>query len=363
MTLRHLLFTGATALLLAGCAKQAADEVESETVVPVTVEAASTGTIRATLDVTGTVTPAPGADMLVVAPEAARITEIPKAEGDRVAKGDVLVRFEIPSLTADVATRRAEVTRAEARLANARAAQARARELFDRGVAARKEVEDADREFAEAQAGVTEAGATLAASENAAARMTVRATFDGIVAKRMHNPGDLVEAAASDPVLRLVDPRRLEVTAAIPVSDVPRVVLGAGARMAAPAGDASASLKVISRPASVDANTATVPVRLAYAAPTALPVGTPVQIQIDAEEHRDVVLVPAAAVVHEGNETAVFVMKDNKAERRMVTLGIENGMRAEVRAGVKSGEHVIVTGQAGLPDGATIAVSSQPQDK
>ena len=41
-------------------------------------------------------------------------------------------------------------------------------------------------------------------------RATVRATFDGVVAKRMHNPGDLVEATSGDPVLRIIDPRRLE---------------------------------------------------------------------------------------------------------------------------------------------------------
>ena len=40
--------------------------------------------IRSTITVTGTVTAAPDADQLVVAPQAARIAEIPRAEGDRV---------------------------------------------------------------------------------------------------------------------------------------------------------------------------------------------------------------------------------------------------------------------------------------
>ena len=46
---------------------------------------------------TAIVTPAPGADLVVTAPEAARIAEMPHAEGERVRKGDLLVRFDIPT--------------------------------------------------------------------------------------------------------------------------------------------------------------------------------------------------------------------------------------------------------------------------
>ena len=96
------------AAVLAGCARAAPEEVESETVVPVVTEPAQRGSIRAVIHATGTITPAPGADLIVIAPEAARIAEIPKAEGDRVRRGDLLVRFEIPSLTSEIATRRAD---------------------------------------------------------------------------------------------------------------------------------------------------------------------------------------------------------------------------------------------------------------
>lgn len=342
---------------IAACSRDTVEEVTSDTVVPVTTEAAAVGTIRATLTVTGTVTAAPGADLLVIAPEPARIAEIPKAEGEQVRRGDVLVRFEIPSYTADVASKRGELARAHARLENARAAQTRAHDLFDRGIAARKEVEAADRELADAQAGVTEAEATLGASQTSAARATIRATFDGVVAKRAHNPGDSVEAAAGDPVLRVVDPKRLEVTASIPVADVERIAIGASARLVSPNGGAPATLKVVSRPAAVDANTAAAPVRLAFISPTGIPIGAPVQVTIEGEEHRGVVLVPAAAVTHEGEEAAVFVVNGETAQRRVVTLGITDGAHAEIRSGVKAGDAVIVTGQAGLPDGAAITLA------
>jgi membrane fusion protein, multidrug efflux system len=347
----------------AACGRKSAEEVESETVVPVTIEPAATGSIRASITATGTVTAAPGADQVVIAPQPSRIIEIPKAEGDRVNAGDVLVRFEIPSLRSDVASHNAELTRAQARLENARAAQTRAHDLFERGVAARKEVEDADRELADAQAGLAEARATLNAAETSAGLATVRARFSGVVARRYHNAGELVDATAADPVIRIVDPRRLEVTAAVPIPDVPRIIVGAAGHMKNPAGEGVIALKVVSRPAAVDEGTATVPIRMSFAANDVAPVGTPVQVTIDAEEHKNVVIVPTQAVIREADDTAVFVANGEKAERRTVTLGLSDADRTEIKSGIKAGDPVIVKGQAGLPDGARITTAAEKPEK
>lgn len=348
----------ALASVVGSCGSQGTEEVETETIVPVKVAVAHVGAVRAVIRATGVVTPAPGADFVVTAPEAARIIEMPRAEGDRVRRGDLLVRFEIPSLGAEAATKSADVERAEARLQNARAAQARARDLFERGVGARKDMEDADRELAEAQAALKEAQAGRAASATLAGRAIVRAPFDGVIARRTKNPGDLVDPSAAEPLLRVVDPHRLEVQASVPVADVPRVEPNANARASVSSGIQLESLKVISRPAAVEPGTGSAPVRLAFIAPTKLAVGTPVQISIEAETHANAVLVPAAAIVHEGDESAVFVVgTDNKAHRHVVTLGISDGEQAEVTSGVKSGDRVVVSGQNGLPDGAPVTVA------
>jgi cobalt-zinc-cadmium efflux system membrane fusion protein len=360
--MRTSLAIAAALLIGSACSHETTEEVESETVVPVTTEPATTGSIRASMTVTGTVTAAPGADQVVIAPQPSRILEIPKAEGDRVSAGDLLVRFEIPSLTADVATKRAEIARAEARLTNARAAQTRARDLFDRGVAARKEVEDADRELADAQADLTESRATLGAAQTSADLATVRARFSGVIAKRYHNAGELVDATAADPVMRVIDPKRLEVTASVPIPDAPRVVVGAAGHMKNPAGEGEIALKVVSRPAAVEQGTATVPIRMAFAASDVAPVGTPVQVTIDAEEHKNVVLVPAQAVMREADQIAVFVANGDKAERRVVTLGLSDAEHAEIKSGIKAGEPVIVKGQAGLPDGAKITTAAPEKE-
>ena len=341
---------------IAACSRDAPEEVESATVVPVEVEPAERGDIRAVVRATGLVTAAPGAELLVVAPEAARIAELPRAQGDRVAKGDLLVRFDIPANGAEVARQKADIARADAQIANARAAQVRAKDLFDRGIAARKELEDADRELADAEAALAQARAGLTAADTIAARATVRAPFAGVIVTRLHNPGDVVAAATADPVLRLVDPRRLEVVASIALGDVPRVAAGARAHMVMPVAGA---LTLLSPPTSVDAATGAAPVRLAFSGSTpALAVGTPVQVDIDAEARANVVLVPLAALVREGEDTAVLVAVGGKAERRAVTLGVSDGTRVEVVSGLAAGDRVIVRGQAGLPDGAAISVGA-----
>jgi RND family efflux transporter MFP subunit len=361
---RWLTAFAVTAATCGACTQSTPEEVESEAVVPVRTTVVEKGTIRGVVHATGLVTPAPGAELIVIAPEAARIAEIHLGEGERVKRGDVLVRFEIPGTAAEVEKQAAEVTRAQAGLANATANLARAQDLFTRGVAARKEVEDAERQVADAQAAAAQAAASRAAAETMASRSVVHATFDGLVAKRYHSPGDVVEASASDPVLRVIDPQRLEVVASVPLTDVTRVSLGANGRLAGrQAGESDVALKVVSRPSAVDPGTATIPVRLAFVRSTNLPAGAPVQVDIDSEKHDNALIVPDSAIVREGEDTAIFVVSDNKAARREIKTGLSDGTRTEIVSGVSPGDQVIVEGQAGLPDGAAVTTAKPESDE
>jgi RND family efflux transporter MFP subunit len=346
------------------CGRPTEEEVDSETVVPVQTVAAARGNIRAAIHATGEVVPAPGAELIVVAPEVARVADVPHADGERVKRGDVLVRFEAPNLTADVQRQQAEVNRAEAAVQAATAARARATQLFDRGVAARKEVEESTRSVAEAEAALEQARASLTAAQSFAGRAVVRATFDGIVGKRMHNPGDIVDANATDAVLRVIDPRRLEVLAAVPLADSSRITVGAPAHIAmASTGETDVRLKVLARPASVDPATSTMPVRLGFDRAGALPAGTFVQVDISAEQHTNVVIVPQQAIVRDGEETSVFVTDGKVAHRRAVKTGLSDSVRTEIMTGVNAGDMVIIDGQAGLPDEARVTIVKKAESE
>lgn len=341
-------------LAAAACHKAAPEEVATTAAVPVQVEAAHLGTVTAYVRVTGTVDPAPGADWTVTAPEKSRVTEIRFATGDLVRQGAVVARFDAPPLRADLAARSSEASQARARLDNAKRNYDRLATLLEKGIASRKEVEDARKELLDAESAVRESGQTRAAAADLAARATPIAPFSGVVAERWHNPGDVIEAG--EHVLRVVDLRRLQITAAVPVADAPRVVLGHAARVTIPGGQGTEMAgKVVGAPAIVDPTTGTAPIRVSVAG--ALPVGTPVEIAIVAEQRPNALIVPAAAVVRDENETTVFVVgSDGKAHRREVVIGLVSAEEAQIVSGLREGEKVVVEGQDELPDGATVTI-------
>jgi RND family efflux transporter MFP subunit len=335
------------------CSRPSAQDVETSDRVPVVTRPAVRGSIQPLVVATGTVRPAAGAELVVTAPQTARIAEMPKGVGDAVRRGDLLVRFDIPSLDADAGDRRSALASAEARLANARTADERIRGLYERGVAARKEQEDADRELADATAALAAARVGLEAAGKLSGRAVVRAPFAGVVAARGHNPGEVVDPGAPDPILRLVDPLRLQVEAAVPLAGLADVAVGGHATVTGPGAAAPEPATVLTRPAAVDSATATAVVRLGFTAPTRLPDGTPVRIEIAGPPHQGAVLVPAAALVQEGAAAfLVTVDAQGKAHRRPVVTGVVAGGQAEILSGIAPGDQVVVTGQNALPDGA-----------
>jgi cobalt-zinc-cadmium efflux system membrane fusion protein len=347
-------------MALVACHGPAGEEVATSEAVAVEVASAETGTIRAVIAATGTIEPAPGADWTIVAPGPARIAEMPKAEGDPVRPGDLLVRFDAPALQSDAAARSADAAQAAANLEQARHNHERLTALLEKGIAARRDVEEARKELLAAEAAERGASAVAANTAELAARTVVRARFAGIVAKRTHNPGDTVDGSAGDAVLRVVDPQHLQVTVAIPVGDLLRIAVGHAARVR-PGGAATDAWeeKVLSLPAAVDPATGTATVRVS--APAGLAVGMPVQVEIVAEEHAGAVIVPAGALLNEDGQSAIFVVaSDGKAHRRSVTVGIQTAEQVEIAKGVAAGEKVVVSGHDELPDGAT--VTTEPSE-
>ena len=348
-----------TAALLGACRGKTVEEIETTAAAPVKIITLAPATLRGIVAATGVVAAAPGADWAITAPEPARILELPKAEGDRVRTGDLLVRFEIPSAATDVANRKAEVEQAQARVENAQASTTRLTTLVEHGVAAQKELEDARRELAEARAALAQAQAASRSAAVVESRAIVRARFDGVVAKRNHNPGDMVEASASEVILRVIDPSRLQVVAAVPIPELRRVEVGKRVRVLVPGSAEADEGRVVSRPAAVDPTGVSADVRIAFGKSTKLAAGTPVRVEIAAEERRNALAVPIEALIHEDDDTFVMVAGDDKkAHKRKVEVGLTTPTTAELVGGVKAGEQVIVQGQQGLPDGADIVIST-----
>jgi RND family efflux transporter MFP subunit len=282
------------------------------------------------------------------------VAQLPHAEGDRVKAGDILVRFDIPTLTADVAANRAKVTQAVARVEAATANVNRLSSLLSQGVAAPRDVEDAKRQLAEADGDLEQAQSAVQAAVALADRAVVRAPFSGVIAQRLHNPGDLVEAASNDPVLKLINPAQLQVVASVPASELSRVVVRQTGH------DDAEAAKVLTKAPQIDPVTAGGSVRLAFATPTILTAGMMVQVDIVAEERPNALIIPVAALVDEEGDLFVMVVgEDKKAHRHPVAVGLSTRTQSEVTSGIKAGDQVIIRGQKGLPEGAVVTVESK----
>jgi RND family efflux transporter MFP subunit len=347
-----------TAMIAPTCrrapAADAGGDSESDAI-PVAAQAVTSGSMRAVVRASGVIVPAEGAEFLLVAPEPARLVEVTKVVGDSVASGEVLVRFELTNSAQDVARHRAELARAQAQVENARAGQTRTRDLVARGLIPRIDLDAAGRELADAQQALDRATSMFALAEAAAARSIVRAPFAGVVAARLHNPGDLVQPAVTDPILRIVDPARVEVLASVPPVDAPRVLQGATARTGSAIEGLIVPLTVAMR-SPVSAVTGMASVRLLPNGPLKLAVDTTIAVEIDAEERTNVVFIAPEWIITDGGQTVVMIAKGDRAERRPVKTGITTDAGVEITSGLTTGELLITQGHIGLEDGAAINV-------
>jgi len=343
-----------------GCSRGSKNDSNAPAVT-VTTATAELGSITAVIQAVGTVTAAPGAEQIVTAPEPARIVELPKGEHDIVLEGDLLVRFEIASVASEAAKQGTDIARAEARLQSAKVAHARAQELFGRGVVPRMNVEDAESQVAAAEAEIRVARAAAeAAAAGGSSRTIVRAAFNGVVDRRFREVGDLVQPGTSA-ILTVIDPTRLEVTTSLPYAEASRLNLGNAARVTAgPDGTLTPNLHVVFRPESAGERNAPVPVRLAFDMPPTIAVGAPLQFVVNAETHDGTLLVPLAAVMHDGDAASVFVVSGGTTARRTVVVGITDAERAEITSGLDRGEMVVTDGHDALFDGAKVSVQSAP---
>ena len=340
----------------AACRRSASKEAESEPPIPVVTEAVQLGNIRAVVSATAVVEALPGADFAAIAPVEGRIVEIPKKAGDTVKAGDVLVRFEFPALRAEGTARAAAARRADLWLQNAKVVQARVQKLLAIGAASQRELDEADHEVSDAGAEVAVYAAAQGAADAVGQRTTIHAPFDGVVAERLHEPGDLVGSSTTDVIVRVIDPRQVEVVASVRVADAGRFADGASARGVSTTRPAPEPLRVVSR-AQAEAGATAVPVRLAFLEPTALTPGTELGVEIDAEQRSNVALVPVVAVVKDGSTSSVFVAVGPQARKRQVVLGVEDAERVEVRSGVRAGELIVTQGLSNLRDGTAITIT------
>jgi RND family efflux transporter MFP subunit len=356
---RHLTsLTIAGSLFAAACGTDEAPAYESSGVVGVTTAVVQLGGLRDVANVPGMIVASSAADLTLYAQEAAEIAELPKKVNDPVAVGDVLVRFDIASLTQELAALQLEVIEASSRLDRARTDMTRQASLFERGITSRNTHDAARLEVSAAESGLGIAKARLDAVQAGQNRAVVRATFPGIVLEVWHQEGDAVRPDQSDPILRVADPTRVQVAVQLPVAQLARIVPGQTATVRAIAGTISEPATVVAKAQGVEPGSPTGEVRLGFVNPATLPLNTPVSAEILLDQRTNVLIVPTSAVARD--DLGVFVMiagGDNLAHRRNVRIGLTTPQFTHVAEGLSEGEQVILAGLQEVVDQSPIIVA------
>jgi membrane fusion protein (multidrug efflux system) len=80
------------------------------------------------------------------------------------------------------------------------------------------------------------------------------------------------------------------------------------------------------------------------------------RINIVYDMHADAMQIPRSAIVEEAGESAIYVIDENVAERRIIRTGYTEGGQIEVLEGLDESEEFVVVGQTSLKNGSRVSI-------
>lgn len=307
----------------------------------IAVAPAASGQLDAAIPASATVEATPDAEAVLTARAPGTVTRIFKRIGDPVGGGETIALVEsrdASSIAAERAAASARVTLAERQLA-------RERGLLAQGVSPRADFEAAEANLAVARAEASRASAAAGAARVArdGRSVAVVSPVAGRVTAALANLGQFV--AAETELFRVADPRRLQITASLPATDIGRV--RAGDRVELTVGDDQPIAgRVRAVTGVVDPTSRAATVVLEPVGETAsLSPGQLVQARIFASggAARDGVMVPQDAVQTIGGRTVVFVRRVKGFKAQTIQIGSRSGGLVSVVAGLKGGTPIATT--------------------
>lgn len=279
----------------------------------------------------------------VAAETSGRIKEINFDVDDVVAKGDVLLRFTDKEQRAGLARAEAAEKESLARLQQAEAEHERVQSIYAQKLVAKSALDKAVADLKSAQERVNAAKADVKQAEEQLGYTVIRAPYAGIVVKRLVEVGENVRPGT--PLMTGFSLEKLRATTSVPQSVVDAVRKNGRATvyLETPDGTASrsesAEITVYPYADSVS-HGFTVRVLLPAAQSGFYPGMYAKAAFIVGEKSR--LLVPAQAVIHRSEVTAVYVVDEQgRIGFRQVRVGGRfEGDRMEVLAGLTAGERV-----------------------
>jgi RND family efflux transporter MFP subunit len=269
------------------------------------------GTLRARISAT------------VAAEILATIREVRVGAGDAVRAGDVLATLDDQAL-------RAEFERAEIDYR-------RFKRLLDKEAATRAEFEGAQARYRVADAALNHA--------------RIIAPFDGVVAAKFCDPGDL--AAPGKALFTVDDPGAFRLETRVPERMATGVVVGQSVEVVVDATAERCGGRVSEVVQAADPASRSILVKVDLACRGPLRSGMFGRALLPSGAHT-AFLVPRDAVHEQGQLTYVFVVAEERARMRLVRIGAVAADGLEVLSGLEPGELVVVAAAEPLRDGQSV---------
>lgn len=336
--------------------------------IPVKLTTVKKGPIAYILNTSGDVLPLMQVD--VVSRVSGYVERIHFEIGDRVTAGQVVAmvdqreqRHRVAEDEAAVKVAEATLREKESQLADAEKQAERARLLRQRDFISSQELDTAETKAHTAKAQRELAQAQLAQREAALAQARYQlglthivAPFNGVVTRRLIDPG--AHVSTSTPILTIAVPDPLKVILNIPEKDVSLVRVGMVTKLEI---DAFAGRvfegKIARLNSALDPSSRTlmaevhVPNRDQLLKP-----GMFARVSLVLAESKDSLLVPVEAVVEEEGKGYVYSVVDGKAKQRSVTRGWTQNSFVAITRGLEEGEQIVVAGQHRLKPGMKVRV-------
>ena len=301
---------------------------------------------------------APIVQATVKAKVSGEVEAVTVREGQQVAAGDIIARIDTRNLQAQYERELAAVEKARADLDLATLNRDKNRRLLEERFISQNTYEATESAYAGSVANLKLAEAQARLAKINLEDATVRAPFDGTIARRLVEPGEKVSPDSA--IVALVDLRQMLLSAAVPAVEIPSVDVGQTARFKFGGfGDRVFEGKVQRISPVTEEGSRAINVYIAVSnEDQALKGGMFAQGTLQLSSTEPVLAVPQRALRYEASAPYVYTLEDGKIARKAVTIGtqVEGEGYAEIRSGLVAGEQVIVADIGDRKPGAAAKV-------
>jgi RND family efflux transporter MFP subunit len=357
LSVRRTFVVLASSLLavLAGCdrAPTATDAKAASATLQVSAEDVVTlraGTSTAGPTIVGSIQPERRADLR--AEVSALVLRVLRENGDAVKQGDALVQLDDTAIRDALASAEAAGRTANLTLTQATRQLERQNTLRSSGMTTAQSLEDAEARRNNAQSEVEATKARIVSARQQLARTVVRAPFAGVLSDRKVSAGDTAQAGKE--LVKVIDPTSLRFEGLVAADQVGVVRAGQPVTFRVNGyGDKLFAGKVrrVNPVANASTRQVEVLVDLAGAEQPQL-AGLYAEGRVETES-RSALLLPAASLVREGDQTYAWALRDGKLVKAAIIVGERDERSGNflLAGGLAEGERILRHPSGLLKDG------------